>query len=77
MLEEDLSTARDPGGRRGGPDSPHALFYVEVPDVEAALRQAEELGGHRGLGQARAPSDLVVGQFTDSEGTLVGVAALP
>jgi len=48
-----------------------------VPDVEGGLRQAEELGGRRVLGRARAPSGLVVGQFTDPEGTLVGVAALP
>jgi uncharacterized protein len=67
-----------PGGVGGGPGyAPHALFYVLVPDVEAALRQAEELGGRRVLGPARAPSGLVVGQFTDPEGTLVGVAALP
>jgi uncharacterized protein len=67
-----------PGGVGGGADyQPHALFYVSVPDVAAALRQAEELGGRRVLGPARAPSGLVVGQFTDPEGTLVGVAALP
>jgi hypothetical protein len=29
------------------------------------------------LGPARAPSGLVVGQFTDPQGALVGVAALP
>lgn len=67
-----------PGGIGGGPGySPHALLYVSVPDVEAALRQAEELGGRQVPGPARAPSGLVVGQFTDPEGTSVGVAALP
>jgi predicted enzyme related to lactoylglutathione lyase len=67
-----------PGGIGGGPDyPPHALFYVSVPDVEAALVRAEELGGRRVLGPARAPSGLVVGQFTDPQGALVGVAALP
>jgi predicted enzyme related to lactoylglutathione lyase len=67
-----------PGGIGGGPGyPPHALFYVSVPDVEAALVRAEELGGRRVLGPARAPSGLVVGQFTDPQGALVGVAALP
>jgi predicted enzyme related to lactoylglutathione lyase len=68
--------ARIPGGVGGGPgyDS-HALFYVGVPDVEAALRQAESLGGTRRMGPEQAPGrDLVVGQFTDPEGNLIGVA---
>ena len=65
-----------PGGVGGGPghDS-HVVFYVGVPDVEAALQKAESLGGKRRLGPEGAPGrDLVVGQFTDPEGNLVGVA---
>jgi predicted enzyme related to lactoylglutathione lyase len=66
-----------PGGVGGGPDHrPHVLFYVGVPDVEAALRKAESLGGKRAMGPERAPgTDLVVGHFTDPEGNLVGLAA--
>jgi uncharacterized protein len=65
------------GGIGGGPGfAPHALFYVAVPDVEAALQQAEALGGTRVLGPVRSPSGLVVGQFTDPEGTLIGVAGI-
>ena len=65
-----------PGGVGGGPTfDPHVVFYVGVPDVEAALQQAEALGGTRRMGPARAPGrDLVVGHFTDPEGNLVGVA---
>jgi uncharacterized protein len=65
-----------PGGIGGGSgyDS-HLLFYVGVADVEAALRKAEELGGTRRLGPVPAPSGLVIGQFTDPEGHLIGVAA--
>jgi uncharacterized protein len=65
-----------PGGVGGGPahDS-HALFYVAVPNVEAALREAERLGGTREMGPERAPgAGLVVGHFRDPEGNLVGVA---
>ena len=53
-----------PGGVGGGSAyTPHALFYVGVPDVEAALQKAEELGGVRRMGPERAPGrDLVVGQ---------------
>jgi uncharacterized protein len=66
-----------PGGIGGGPgfDS-HALFYVGVPEVEAALRRAEELGGTRIMGPATSPNGLVVGHFTDPEGTLIGVAGV-
>lgn len=64
-----------PGGVGGGAGYPsHVLFYVGVPDVEAALREAERLGGKRRLGPERAPTGLVVGHFLDPEGNLVGVA---
>jgi predicted enzyme related to lactoylglutathione lyase len=64
------------GGIGGGPEfAPHVLFYVGVDDVEAALRKAERLGGTRVLGPAQPPGrPLVVGQFTDPEGNLIGVA---
>src|SRR5438067_664131 len=65
-----------PGGVGGGSAyTPHALFYVGVPDVEAALQKAEELGGVRRMGPERAPGrDLAVGHFTDPDGNLIGVA---
>jgi predicted enzyme related to lactoylglutathione lyase len=65
-----------PGGVGGGPGyEAHAIFYVFVPDVDAALRKAESLGGTRLMGPARTPGgDLVVGHFTDPQGNLVGVA---
>ena len=64
-----------PGGVGGGPGyEAHAVFYVAVPDVEAALARAESLGGKRLMGPERAPASLVVGHFTDPEGNLIGVA---
>jgi uncharacterized protein len=65
-----------PGGVGGGPGfDPHVVFYVGVPDVEAALQEAERLGGKRLMGPARAAGrDLAVGQFADPEGNVVGVA---
>ncbi|MEV4512770.1 VOC family protein [Dactylosporangium sp. NPDC049525] len=65
-----------PGGVGGGPGfAPHVVFYVGVPDVEAALQDAERLGGTRRMGPERAPGrDLVVAQFTDPEGNLIGLA---
>jgi predicted enzyme related to lactoylglutathione lyase len=66
-----------PGGVGGGAGyQGHTVFYVAVPDVEAALAKAESLGGKRLMGPERAPSGLVVGHFTDPEGNLVGVAGV-
>ena len=64
-----------PGGVGGGMGyDGHVIFYVGVPDVEAALQKAESLGGTRRMGPDRAPTGLVVGHFTDPEGHLIGVA---
>jgi hypothetical protein len=51
------------------------IFYVGVPDIEAALQKAESLGGTRKMGPEKAPTGLVVGHFTDPEGNLIGLAA--
>ena len=76
FVEPGSDTGGIPGGVGGGPGyQPHIVFYVGVPDVEAALKQAESLGGTRTMGPERAPGrDLVVGHFTDPEGNLIGVA---
>jgi predicted enzyme related to lactoylglutathione lyase len=65
-----------PGGIGGGSGhAPGVVFYVGVPDVSAALARAEELGGTRRMGPSRAAGrDLVVAQFTDPEGNLIGLA---
>jgi predicted enzyme related to lactoylglutathione lyase len=66
------------GGVGGGADyTAHAVFYVGVPSVEAALQAAERLGGKRVMGPAKNPgTDLVVGHFADPEGNVVGVAGV-
>ena len=66
-----------PGGIGGGEGyGPRTLFYVGVPDVEKALKQAETLGGTRVSGPHPNPAGtLQVGFFTDPEGHLIGLAA--
>ena len=73
----DRSTAADGinGGVGGGEGyEGRVLFYVGVPDVEAALETAESLGGKRLMGPEGTPGRLVVGQFADPEGNRIGVA---
>jgi predicted enzyme related to lactoylglutathione lyase len=64
------------GGVGGGPGrDAHAIFYVGVDDVSVALATAERLGATRVMGPATNPNGvLVVGQFVDPAGNLVGVA---
>lgn len=65
------------GGVGGGEGyEGRVLFYVSVPNVEDALKEAEDLGGTRRMGPEGTPGTIVVGQFTDPEGNLVGVAGV-
>ena len=63
------------GGVAGGPEgyAGHVTFYVEVPDVEAALARAETLGGTRVFGPDTIMDNMVLGQFLDPEGHVIGV----
>jgi uncharacterized protein len=63
------------GGVGPGPEGydGHVTFYVEVPDVEAALAKAEELGGSRMMGPDEVMEGLVIGMFNDPEGHTIGV----
>jgi uncharacterized protein len=63
------------GGVGEGPEGypGHMTFYVAVPDVEAALAQAESLGGTRMMGPDEVMPGLVIGLFTDPQGHTVGV----
>jgi predicted enzyme related to lactoylglutathione lyase len=63
------------GGIGGGPPgyAGHVTFYVEVPDVEAALAKAESLGGTRVMGPEKIMDQVELGQFSDPEGHVIGV----
>jgi uncharacterized protein len=79
IVQRDGNTNRDGvgigGGVGGGPEgySGHVTFYVEVPDVEAALAKAESLGGTRIMGPEKIMDQVELGQFSDPEGHVVGV----
>lgn len=63
------------GGVGAGPEgyAGHVTFYVEVPDVEAALAKAESLGGTRMMGPDKVPGGPEIGQFADPEGHIIGL----
>jgi uncharacterized protein len=63
------------GGVSGGPEGyeGHVTFYIEVPEVEAALTKAESLGGSRIMGPEAVMEGLEIGLFNDPEGHIIGV----
>jgi predicted enzyme related to lactoylglutathione lyase len=66
------------GGIGRGPDGyeGHVTFYVEVDDVEGALAKAESLGGTRIMGPMTMDEPaLVLGQFSDPEGHVIGLVS--
>jgi predicted enzyme related to lactoylglutathione lyase len=48
-------------------------FYVEVPDIEVALKKAEDLGGKHMMGPQEVPGGPTIAQFLDPEGRMVGL----
>ena len=80
MGPTDYSVVEDPDGIGGGIGAApegypgHVTFYVQVPDVGAALQQAESLGGSRMMGPDEVPGvGIVIGLFSDPEGHAVGL----
>jgi predicted enzyme related to lactoylglutathione lyase len=64
------------GGVGTGPEGygGHVTFYVQVPDVEAALARAESLGGTRMMGPSKmSEPDIEIALFTDPEGHVIGL----
>jgi predicted enzyme related to lactoylglutathione lyase len=63
------------GGIGAGPEGyeGHVTFYIEVPDVEAALAKAESLGGTRVMGPETIMGQIELGHFKDPEGHVIGV----
>jgi uncharacterized protein len=59
------------GGMNGG--TGHVTFFVEVPDLEAALSKIEGLGGSTVMGPEEVPEGPSIAMFNDPEGHLVGL----
>jgi uncharacterized protein len=50
----------------------YTMFYVEVPNIDAALAKAEELGGKKVVGPVKLPNGAFA-WFTDPEQNMVGL----
>ena len=79
MVPRDGNTNADGAGIGGGiglgPEGydGHVTFYIEVPDVGAALDKAEQLGGTKVMGPDTPTEGLTIGLFNDPEGHIIGL----
>jgi uncharacterized protein len=54
----------------------HVTFYVEVPDIEVGLANAERLGGKRLSGPDEVPgAEIAIGHIADPEGHVIGLVS--
>jgi predicted enzyme related to lactoylglutathione lyase len=51
----------------------YVAVYVQVEDINAALKQAEALGGKTLVPRTVVPSQVTFALFSDPEGHLVGL----
>ena len=67
-----------PGGIFGGADTEYVSFYVQVPDLEARLRQAEKLGAKVVQPPTpTTPDGPTIAMVTDPEGHRIGILQQP
>ena len=61
------------GGIAQSQAAPMVTFYVEVPDLAAALRKAESLGGKTQMEPSQVPGGPGIALFTDPDGNTIGL----
>ncbi len=52
---------------------PQVTFYVEVPDLSAALKKAESLGGKKISDPMDVPGGPKLAHFADPDGNVIGL----
>jgi predicted enzyme related to lactoylglutathione lyase len=60
----------------GYPAPPHWLYYIMVPDVDAALARVTELGGQILRGPMEVPGGDMIAQCMDPQGGAFALHAL-
>jgi predicted enzyme related to lactoylglutathione lyase len=61
------------GGVGESPNAPHLTWYVQVDDIDEALKKAESLGGKTVMPKETIPNMVTFALFSDPEGNLVGL----
>jgi predicted enzyme related to lactoylglutathione lyase len=72
-----IVSANGQGGIGGGvgtsPNGSRVTVYVQVPDPQAALDRAEQLGGKTVMPVTEIPGAVTMALFADPDGNVVGV----
>jgi predicted enzyme related to lactoylglutathione lyase len=75
MAFPDAGTGINGGiGAAPGDSAGHAIFYVEVDDVQGALERIERLGGRTLLPPQHVPDGPTFALFADPEGHVLGLS---
>lgn len=61
------------GGIGSGIEEPYVTIYVAVPDLQATLDKAAELGGKTVMEPADVPGGPTIAQFSDVAGNVIGL----
>jgi predicted enzyme related to lactoylglutathione lyase len=61
------------GGGIGAGQQTGAMFYVEVPDLQAALDKVEQMGGKTLTPPTEIPDMVTYATFADPEGNRIGL----
>jgi predicted enzyme related to lactoylglutathione lyase len=69
----DTGEGRGIQGGLGSGQAQWATIYASVPDVEATLAKAEELGGSRVYGPMAVDDHMQTGALRDPAGNIFGV----
>lgn len=56
-------------------ESPQAMFYVQVDDIQASVERAAELGGEIIMPVTVVPGMVIFAHFKDIEGNLIGLVS--
>jgi predicted enzyme related to lactoylglutathione lyase len=63
------------GGGIGKDDQPAVRFYIDVEDVEEALKKVEKLGG-KVVMPPQATQQVTFARFADPEGNIIGLSKM-
>ncbi len=61
------------GGGISAAEAASVTFFIQVPDLEAALKQVESLGGRKVMDITEIPDMVTMAMFADPEGNVIGL----
>jgi predicted enzyme related to lactoylglutathione lyase len=77
MVDTDSGGEGVSGGIAKPPEGgPYTTFYVNVPDVQAKLNEAEKLGAQTVMPPMQIPDGPEIAMFSDPDGNVIGLSKM-